>query len=367
MNETVRALIVSDNPVKDKTRQRLVAAGITSASIQEPADIDPRQPPPCAGASGHERMPGAITVLNADIILDRPDSEPPAISPVRPGHCFAPGDGLRLIPLSGFHWGGSRRGRNTPPAPRVRGDHVLILLKQGALQVEFPRHCHMLVPGRLAFIPAGTAFALNPGAEVQGRALLIAPPHGLGLPLPLPPGFRSGTLAAQDQPLIEPAMQALGGAQPQTATGQAATACQMALIAVALSRIDERTAAQDPSTAPIHEARPLTERFIELAQAELAQNQTIAELARKLGHSLAYLDRACQQSRGRSALQVLYDLRLDQAARALRDGDRPVHEIARDLGYSGLGHFIRSFAAATGRSPEAYRDFMRSAVANCAK
>lgn len=115
------------------------------------------------------------------------------------------------------------------------------------------------------------------------------------------------------------------------------------------------------SMTAIHEARPLTDRFLDLALTELSQNQTIAELARRLGHSLAQLDRACLQSRGRSALQLLYDLRLERAVNALRDSDMPIHEIARELGYSGQAHFIRSFAAATGRSPQAYRDFMRGA------
>ena len=94
----------------------------------------------------------------------------------------------------------------------------------------------------------------------------------------------------------------------------------------------------------------------------MSQNQTIAELARRLGHSLAHLDRACLQSRGRSALQLLYDLRLERAARALRGSDIPICDIAQELGYAGLGHFMRSFAAATGRSPEAYRDVMRNGV-----
>jgi AraC family transcriptional activator of pobA len=212
----------------------------------------------------------------------------------------------------------------------------------------------------MAFIPAGTAFALQPGHDVQGRALLIAPTHGHGLPLPLPPGFRYGTPAIDDQPLIEPAMLALGAAQPRTSAGETATSCQLGLLAVALSRLDARAGNSDIAQSRIAESRPLTERFLELAQAEFAQSQTIAEMARKLGHSQAHLDRACRQSRGRSALDLLYDLRLQHAAEALRDTPRPIAEIAQDLGYAGLGHFIRSFAAATGRSPEAYRDLMRA-------
>ena len=276
-----------------------------------------------------------------------------------PAPSFAPADGLRLIPLSGFHWGGAVRGRNLPPAPRVRGDHVLIVLEQGMVQIELPRHQHMLRPGCVAFIPAGTAFALQPGLEVLGRALLIAPAHGPGLPLALPAAFRIGTPAADDRPMIEPAMLALGAAQLRGRAGETAAACQLGLLAVTLSRLDARPGPHDAGQSGMTEARPLTERFLELALAELAQNQTIAEMARQLGHSQAHLDRACRQSRGRGALELLYDLRLQHAAKALRHSGRPIAEIAQEAGYAGLGHFMRSFAAATGRSPEADRDIMR--------
>lgn len=116
-----------------------------------------------------------------------------------------------------------------------------------------------------------------------------------------PTAFRFGAPAGDDLPLIDPAMQAAGAAQPRTAAGDATIACQLGLLAIALSRLDSR-ASRQVARSRVAEARPLTERFLELAQAELAQSQTIAEMAGKLGHSQAQLDRACRQSRGRGAL-----------------------------------------------------------------
>ena len=359
MNDAVRAFGVDaphppSPPLPDPDRQRLVAAGVTAAVVQEPALVDPRL--------RHAGPDPDRDAAEAAGIAPVSQPEPTALTAItriaHPAVPYAPTGGLRLIPLSGFHWGGAVRGRNMPPAPRVRGDHVLILLERGVLQVEFPRSQQLLGPGRVAFIPAGTAFALQPGADMQGRALLIAPTHGRGLPIALPTAFRFGAPTGDDLPLIDPAMQALGVAQPRTAAGDAAIACQLGLLAIALSRLDSRASRQDAARSRVAEARPLTERFLELAQAELAQSQTIAEMAGKLGHSQAQLDRACRQSRGRGALELLYDLRLQRAAEALRNSARPVAEIAQQLGYAGLGHFIRSFSAATGRSPEAYRDIM---------
>lgn len=380
MNETVRRLGASAISAADPDRQRLVAAAVTAAMILEPATSDPRlrdRPAPAAHIGpdptrdldaqthGDDAPPAgepsprgaiALAAVNGASIPLEPLAGPATAAPPP----FPPlSGGLRLIPLAGFHWGGAVRGRHMPPAPRVRGDHVLIQLDRGMIQIELPRHQHVLRPGCLAFIPAGTAFALQPGLEVQGRALLIAPTHARGLPLALPTAFRLGNPADGDRPMIEPAMLALGAAQLQGRAGETAAACQLGLLAVALSRLDARPGPHNPGQAGIAEARPLTERFLELALAELAQSQTIAEMAGRLGHTQAHLDRACRQSRGRGALELLYDLRLQHAAQALRNSARPIAEIAQESGYAGLGHFMRSFATATGRSPEAYREIMR--------
>ncbi|MBP8932375.1 MAG: helix-turn-helix domain-containing protein [Paracoccus sp.] len=372
MNETLRSIGAMDASALDADRQRLVAAAVTAATILEPAASDPRlhglpmaAPGMADAAGGDPGSRGAITLASvngATVPLEPAATSLRAVTATAcPAPSFAPSDGLRLIPLAGFHWGGAVRGRNMPPAPRVRGDHVLIVLEQGMVQIELPRQQHMLRPGRVAFIPAGTAFALQPGTEVTGRALLIAPAHGRDLMLALPTAFQIGTPADDDRPMIEPAMLALGAAQLHGPAGETAAACQLGLLAVALSRLDARPGPRNADQSGIAEARPLTERFLELALAELAQSQTIAEMARKLGHSQAHLDRACRQSRGRGALELLYDLRLQHAAKALRNSTRPIAEIAQEAGYAGLGHFMRSFAAATGCSPEAYRDIMRGA------
>ncbi len=386
MNETLRGIGTLLPATGDPDRQRLVAAAVTAATILEPAASDPRLSGPhlsgppvaagglAAGLTGNDRSgnpvsgdparrgPIALASVNgAAVPLAPADMSPAMGGALCPAPSFAPDDGLRLIPLSGFHWGGAVRGRNMPPAPRVRGDHVLMLLERGMIQIELPRHQHMLRPGCVAFIPAGTAFAVQPGLEVQGRALLIAPAHGRALPLALPTTFQLGTPAADDRPMIEPTMLALGAAQLRGRAGETAAACQLGLLAVALSRLETRAGPRAADSSGMAEARPLTERFLDLALAELAQSQTIAEMARRLGHSQAHLDRACRQSRGRGALELLYDLRLQYAAEALRNSSRPIAEIAQESGYAGLGHFMRSFAAATGRSPETYREIMSSA------
>lgn len=344
MNEAIRTFHRIDS---DPATQRLRVAGVTAPGIMEPAGTDPRLPPE-----------PEVEVAEASHPVPSPALPQGSVSPPCALPRGRPGDGLRLIPLAGFHWGGPVRGRMTPPSPRVRGDHVLIRPVSGAISIEFPRFSHALTAGRVAFIPAGTAFSLKPPPEVEGQALLIPPGWVRGQPMP--GGFRSGLPAAEDAGLLDPAILALAEGAARDPGGDGATPHQLGLIAVALSRLDDRTGPTEMRPGTLAEARPLTERFLELARREMGASPTIAEMARDLGCSQAQLDRACRQSRGRSALDLLYDLRLELATEALRETARPIPEIAEELGYAGLGHFMRAFLAATGRTPEAYRDFMKN-------
>jgi len=352
------------DPAADRIVARLVAAGITAGTILEPAAPDPRQDGDGTAAPLSAAPRAAPHISMAWPPSPCPSSRPPssrspslrAASPLPTGE--RAGEGLRLMPLAGFHWGGPAGAPAAPPRPRVRGDHVLLRPTGGQVTIVFPRHNHPLPAGRLAFIPAGTAFSLRPPAETRGLALLIPP--GCCRGLALPPGFRHGLPRAEDALLIDPAMQGLAAGMAGDPAPEAVRASRLGLIAVALSRLEDRPGTPDAATGRPAGARSLTEAFLQLARAELHRNQTIAEIARKLGCSLAQLDRACRASRGRSALDLLYDLRLQHATQALRDGNRPVAEIAAGLGYAGLGHFMRAFLAATGRTPEAYRALMRT-------
>ena len=79
---------------------------------------------------------------------------------------------------------------------------------------------------------------------------------------------------------------------------------------------------------------------------------TLGDLAQELGVTIGMLDRACRAARGRSALDLMYDLRLERAVTLLKERRASPAEIAVRLGYVGLSHMKRAFIAATGRGPE---------------
>ena len=322
---------------QDAVARKLANAGIASGTILDPPRHDPRLGDRVSDAALAPVQPGPSTPVR----LPRP----------------APGDGLRLIELAAFHWGGPSRGqgRRLAVSPRVRGDHVLIQVTRGILGIELPRMRHLVDEGRIAFVPAGTAFALQPPDTIEGCALLIPARLTKNLSVVFPASIRNGLPDPIDQPLLRPALLALGHGSPRNAVEIGATTCQLGLLSIALSRLLQLPPNSLPHDDIVPQARLLTEAFLGLATAKLSPNQTISELAHELDCSVAQLDAACRQSRGRSALELLYAIRLQRASELLRTTAAPIEQIAQELGYSSVGHFTRMFVAATGHPPEGFR------------
>ncbi|WP_134680045.1 helix-turn-helix transcriptional regulator [Paracoccus ravus] len=348
-----RDLPLPSSPASAEDR-RLHGASITADVILEPSHRDPR---PIRGFAG----PAAQ-------IQTSPLSSEARAERNKPGFLRVPrSDGLRLMPLSGFAWGGPMRstvpGGQERRMPRLRGDHVILFVAKGGTILEFPRKSEFVGEGRIAYIPAGTAFSLHPRPAVEGWALLLPPDLVADLPVPLPSRFQYGLPSPADETLLGPALAALGQDHLRGSVEPLATACHLSIVSLALSRASQDVAGVEAEHLHSTEGRILTDSFLSLADRHLGQNRTIAEMARDLGCTVAQLDHACHETRGRSPLELLYALRLDHAAVLLRETDLDVAQIAEDLGYSGPGHFMRSFAAATGRTPEAFRTLLQDGPA----
>lgn len=99
--------------------------------------------------------------------------------------------------------------------------------------------------------------------------------------------------------------------------------------------------------------------WLALAVAGLREPKRLAaglpDLVRLSGRSSAHLSRAVRQHYGCTATALVNRLRLEQAARELRLGQRAIADIALACGFGNLGHFYRQFRAAHGLAPRAYR------------
>lgn len=294
-------------------------------------------------AAAPARMPAAAS----------PDDSPALRATAAPRRLAPRRAALRLIPLGAFAWGTEQ----TPSRPRTRPEHLLLHVTQGAMRLDFPRDHLMLAPGQICFIPAGTAFAARPRSDAEGQALLISP----DLCGDMDPGFPDRRLSGTPDhgadalaiSLQDMADEARGRPDAQVLT------CHLNLLAVRLFRLDPIHAPHRAQQIPAAPDRPLVDRFLSLAVEDLGACRTLADLAEDLGATLTQLDRACQEARGRRAIDLVNELRLERAAEMLRHTDRAPTWIARDLGFASQTHMTRAFVTATGRTPEAYRAQMR--------
>jgi AraC-like DNA-binding protein len=82
--------------------------------------------------------------------------------------------------------------------------------------------------------------------------------------------------------------------------------------------------------------------------------------AREAGLSPYHFLRTFAAVLGVTPHQYLVRSRLRRAARLLADGDRPITDVALDVGFADLSNFVRTFHRAAGVSPRAFRRYAQT-------
>lgn len=260
-----------------------------------------------------------------------------------------PDNGLRLVPLDSFVWGGPSNPSGMRTG-RTRGDHCLMRVTAGVMRIILPSGTVDHGAGSVIFVPAGTSFAADPQPGVGGQALLMPRDMAGRLKLPLPNRIVVGT-GASDAFSADLAALAARSHDP---IASATAACRVELIAAMLQRLSVRPEAVRPNL-PGQDSRALVEAYCELAEREMGRGRTLADLADALGTTSGVLDAACRRHRGCSALDLIYKLRVERAVVLLADPGRNLAQVAAELGFTGLAHMNRVLMAATGRPAEAFR------------
>ena len=97
-----------------------------------------------------------------------------------------------------------------------------------------------------------------------------------------------------------------------------------------------------------------------LAHARLADpDLALADLAAAAGLSAFHFSREYKRTTGEAPFAMLRRLRLDEAARLLRETARPVVAVGLAVGYGSAGAFATAFKRHHGASPSAYRRLAR--------
>ena len=85
----------------------------------------------------------------------------------------------------------------------------------------------------------------------------------------------------------------------------------------------------------------------------------LSDVAAIVGRHPVHLARTFRRHHGCSLGEYLRRIRLERAARALRDTDRPLVEVSLDAGFYDQAHFCRCFKAWASVSPGRYRESFR--------
>ena len=86
------------------------------------------------------------------------------------------------------------------------------------------------------------------------------------------------------------------------------------------------------------------------------ENLSACDVFRRAGRSRTLVERVFREKLGTTVQRTIAEARIETAKRLLAGTARPLADIARASGFSSAGYFSRTFAAATGLAPTAWRE-----------
>jgi AraC family transcriptional regulator of arabinose operon len=114
--------------------------------------------------------------------------------------------------------------------------------------------------------------------------------------------------------------------------------------------------AQKQSINRISALDPRIEEVLQWMALNIAEQHTVADLAKRVCLSPSRLSHIFKEQVGDSIIETMLKMRLRQAARLLEFTTRQVTEIAQDVGFHSLYYFSRQFTGFYGMSPSAFRE-----------
>ena len=85
------------------------------------------------------------------------------------------------------------------------------------------------------------------------------------------------------------------------------------------------------------------------------QTATLSDTAAHFGYSVSHFSTLIKEGTGRTFLQIIRSIKLNQACRALRETTLSIPAICELVGYETPEHFMRTFKKAYGMTPGKYR------------
>ncbi|EAP76184.1 AraC family transcriptional regulator [Roseovarius nubinhibens] len=262
-----------------------------------------------------------------------------------------PSPKVRLLTLAQWGAGGGWR----LSLPHSSKTHNLLWITKGQARITLEGVQRGLGAHNAVVIPAGSGFALEPGAQCFGWVVSVAAQS----PILMPDNAQIlRILEVQNQTeltaLIDRMQRETHHNLPFADEALAAHA-QLMTVWLRRAMIDH------DNTARPKASQRLVTAYAALIERDYHLPRVMADYAADLGVTPTHLTRTCRQSAGMTAADMLVRRKLHAARVALEDGDLPITQIAASLGFGSAAYFSRFIQHHTTHSPSSLRKAARAA------
>ena len=131
-----------------------------------------------------------------------------------------------------------------------------------------------------------------------------------------------------------------------------------------LDQIGQLRKTASPSPVATDKLQDLMTRFTTLMMEEKAftdSTLTVSSMAERLDTNRTYLSKAINENTGKTFTQLVNEYRIRQAISEISDlsADKPLKQIAAEVGFSSLSTFYATFQSITGMTPARYRSQLK--------
>jgi AraC-like DNA-binding protein len=234
--------------------------------------------------------------------------------------------------------------RAKPTKPRVHGFYEIISVTKGYCTIRAGDELFRGEPGVIALIPAGFAHALAPHGEASFYLMTFFNTGFLS-------GEKPGLIRVRDELWTRRWIKELYELRRAIAADEIQEMANGLLYAL-INRIQQLQRRQQTRGA----MHPALARALASIERNVGRRLSVNALAREAMSSPSYLTALFSRHLNCSPMAYVRRLRLDQAARLLRDNTLAVAEIAWQCGFDDANAFSRQFKSQFNKSPREYRN-----------
>ncbi|MGH1329435.1 MAG: helix-turn-helix domain-containing protein [Paracoccaceae bacterium] len=258
----------------------------------------------------------------------------------------SPAPSYRVTPLNRFVQGGRWR----VEAMRSYRQPMLLWFTRGQGRITVSGVTRGFGAHNLVFLPAGVMHGFETSGQVFGSAVFLPNDPTLMLPnAPIHLRFRDAVQQGELTVMIDNLSRELERDLPAR---DRALGHHAGLISVWI----ERQMDLMPEMEMLPDAsRRLAAAYSAMVEEEFMSGKAVSDYAKALGVTSTHLSRACNIACARPASAILSDRIHFEARRMLADTQKPVKEIASELGFASAAYFTRAFHKQTGVTPSDFR------------